>query len=439
MKDDPLCPTVKVSKAELKYPCQPWRKAILVKLLGKRLGMKFLRQRLIKLWQPEGGMDMIDLENDYFLIRFSNMADVSRVFEGGPWMILDHYLMIRKWHPEFFPSQDEFKRVAVWVRIPGLPIEYYDKHILWRIGSSLGFMLKIDNNTLRQKGASTDDEFITERGKFARICVEVVSIFKLNGVHGDKVVQEQPQPGGTQVAQPETEKADPNQQPAENPETFGNWMIAPRKSRKPPAKSNGSGDNSVQINHGKQKVNIQHGSRFGILGDINHEEEMRHNQENLVEPSSVVRDNVQKYGLHSHVGKEKNHSPIGPSSPVNTSKRVDIPLTKAQEGDPGSTSIIRDLRGTKGLASIKRTEPDASIVVPRAPANSQHATAAPTSTCLGHVEPLHGSGIDPGVEHNGRPPDPNMQHAACMDGTSLLQNDADAEMAIDGTNASPQC
>ncbi|KAJ1386691.1 hypothetical protein SESBI_40616 [Sesbania bispinosa] len=51
-EDDPLCPTIPVSQAELRVVCQPWRKAILVKLLGKKLGMRFLRQRLLKLWQP---------------------------------------------------------------------------------------------------------------------------------------------------------------------------------------------------------------------------------------------------------------------------------------------------------------------------------------------------------------------------------------------------
>ncbi|KAJ1433985.1 hypothetical protein SESBI_05833 [Sesbania bispinosa] len=55
-----------------------------------------------------------------------------------------------RWHPKLFPHKDELQRVAVWVRIPGLPIEYYDRHILWRIGSSLGHILKINSNTIRQ-------------------------------------------------------------------------------------------------------------------------------------------------------------------------------------------------------------------------------------------------------------------------------------------------
>ncbi|KAJ1375707.1 hypothetical protein SESBI_50713 [Sesbania bispinosa] len=62
--EDPLCPTIKISKFEPR-----------------------------DMWQPTGSMEMIDLENDYYLLRFSHQEDVSRVFEGGPWMILDHYLM----------------------------------------------------------------------------------------------------------------------------------------------------------------------------------------------------------------------------------------------------------------------------------------------------------------------------------------------------------
>jgi hypothetical protein len=52
--------------------------------------------------------------------------------------------------------------VAVWVRISGLPIEYYDPKVLSFIGDRIGKTVKIDRNTSSQ-----------ERGKYARLCVEV--------------------------------------------------------------------------------------------------------------------------------------------------------------------------------------------------------------------------------------------------------------------------
>ena len=75
-------------------------------------------------------MELIDLENNYFLVRFNNDGDYHYVFEEGPWMITDHYLVVQCWRPEFFPKDDTPKCILVWVHIPGLPIEYYDKNLL---------------------------------------------------------------------------------------------------------------------------------------------------------------------------------------------------------------------------------------------------------------------------------------------------------------------
>lgn len=41
----------------------------------------------------------------------------------------------------------ETKKIPVWVRIPRLPIELYNKMFLERMGASLGTMLKIDRLT----------------------------------------------------------------------------------------------------------------------------------------------------------------------------------------------------------------------------------------------------------------------------------------------------
>jgi hypothetical protein len=52
--------------------------------------------------------------------------------------------------------------VAIWVRLPELPVEYYHKDSLLHIGSSLGPVLRVDFNTT-----------VDTRGRFARICVQL--------------------------------------------------------------------------------------------------------------------------------------------------------------------------------------------------------------------------------------------------------------------------
>ena len=52
--------------------------------------------------------------------------------------------------------------MAVWIRLPELPIEYYDPVVLRKIGEAIGTVLRIDAYTAN--GA---------RGRFARLCVQV--------------------------------------------------------------------------------------------------------------------------------------------------------------------------------------------------------------------------------------------------------------------------
>ncbi|KAJ1420510.1 hypothetical protein SESBI_14254 [Sesbania bispinosa] len=122
----PLCQKIHVPLKELQSACKPWKNSVIIKLLGKRVGLCFLQLGLEKIWNPLGDMEIIDLECDYFLVRFSNPSDYDMVFQGGPWMIIRHYLVVQRWKPCFFPLEDELKRVAVWVRIPGLPLAYWE-------------------------------------------------------------------------------------------------------------------------------------------------------------------------------------------------------------------------------------------------------------------------------------------------------------------------
>ncbi|XP_061363867.1 uncharacterized protein LOC133307381 [Gastrolobium bilobum] len=62
--------------------------------------------------------------------------------------------------------------MAVWIRIPGVPREFYTHKDLWRMGNMVGRTLRIDENSLRISGQGQLEE-ITDRGRFARICVEI--------------------------------------------------------------------------------------------------------------------------------------------------------------------------------------------------------------------------------------------------------------------------
>lgn len=91
-------------------------------------------------------------------------------------MIQGHYITVSKWKPFFNIECDIVARTLTWIRIPNIPLEFFEEDILLEMGSLLGKVVKVDNATMR-----------VERGKYARICVEIylrkqlVSRIKVNG------------------------------------------------------------------------------------------------------------------------------------------------------------------------------------------------------------------------------------------------------------------
>ena len=139
-----------------------WAHALIVKVHGRAVGYQFLHSKLMSLWKPAGRMDCVDLEKDFYLIRFGLVEDYDNVLKGGPWFVGGHFLNIRVWEPNFKPTTAVCNMVAVWIRLPELPIEFYALCVLKEIGSAIGPVLRIDLNTAAEA-----------RGRYARICVQI--------------------------------------------------------------------------------------------------------------------------------------------------------------------------------------------------------------------------------------------------------------------------
>jgi hypothetical protein len=90
------CPIFVLSKAEEKRIHRPWKRGVIVKLLGRRIGYKALETRLKQMWVKKGIINIIDLGNDYYLVTFSHEFDHGTTLMNGPWFIYDHYLTVKE-------------------------------------------------------------------------------------------------------------------------------------------------------------------------------------------------------------------------------------------------------------------------------------------------------------------------------------------------------
>ncbi|XP_028805754.1 uncharacterized protein LOC114760640 [Neltuma alba] len=163
LDDNDDFPTLKVSKEEYELWCAPWRKSLIVHLLGKSVPLWVMRPSLERLWKTPKPFTVRDIDNGYFVASFEDEADMRSIYQEGPWMMGDRYIVVQRWHPNFDPWNAETQRkIAVWIRIPLLPLEFFNLATIRRIGSMIGKTLKVDRAT-----------HASERGKYARICVEI--------------------------------------------------------------------------------------------------------------------------------------------------------------------------------------------------------------------------------------------------------------------------
>lgn len=99
------------------------------------------------MWKPNAPMEMIAIDNDHFLVRFQLVEDYKFAKYEGPWMILDHYLIVNHWTLNFDTTVENTKKLLVWVRFPTLPIEYYNREFLMKVGEKIGKAIRVDHTT----------------------------------------------------------------------------------------------------------------------------------------------------------------------------------------------------------------------------------------------------------------------------------------------------
>ncbi|KAK9951004.1 hypothetical protein M0R45_006466 [Rubus argutus] len=142
-----------------------WRCAVIIKLVGKpnsTNAFKFMSDSLRRKWKLQGPWQLIDMPNDYFVVKFHLHEDMTTTLCGGPWIIAGQTLVVQQWKPDFNPYSNTITTMAVWVRIVGLPLKFFKDYTMRSIGRNLGTVVKVDKLTLAQS-----------RGQFGRLCVEI--------------------------------------------------------------------------------------------------------------------------------------------------------------------------------------------------------------------------------------------------------------------------
>nr|KJB14807.1 hypothetical protein B456_002G144200 [Gossypium raimondii] len=107
---------------------------------------------------------LMDLENEFFLVRFHDIDDYNNVLAGGPWVVYGNYLTVRPWSPNFSTTCTDVNVQVVWICLPGLLEGLYSEVFIWAIGQTIELIIKLDINTN-----------LAKRCRFARLatCIDL--------------------------------------------------------------------------------------------------------------------------------------------------------------------------------------------------------------------------------------------------------------------------
>src|ERR1044072_8737195 len=73
--DNPQLPKIVTDRDVLEAMCSPWKDALVISLLGKRLGYRTMKMKLTSLWRLAGDFDLMDVDNGFFMVRFDREVD----------------------------------------------------------------------------------------------------------------------------------------------------------------------------------------------------------------------------------------------------------------------------------------------------------------------------------------------------------------------------
>ncbi|KAL7165460.1 hypothetical protein ACSBR2_041194 [Camellia fascicularis] len=212
-------PIVKIPSGLLKKVREPWKKCLIVRLLGKNIGYNLFVTRIQRVWSLQANFEVLDIGNGFFIVKFE-MMDYSKVYTSGPWVVMDYYVTVRKWQPDFKSDEAEEETTAIWVQFPNLPIEYYDENFLYHIAKALGTPLKVDINTAMAARGRAPKEKCTE---YPMIVPKKMNQNKVS-THVDT--------NGAELSKSrEPEREDGLNE--NNAEGFGPWTTAPSRRRVP--------------------------------------------------------------------------------------------------------------------------------------------------------------------------------------------------------------
>ncbi|GKA40825.1 zinc knuckle CX2CX4HX4C containing protein [Tanacetum coccineum] len=103
----------------------------------------------------------------FFFFEFDSRAGLEAVFEGGPWLIRNSLIILKKWSMDTRLLKEELIRILIWVKLHDIPLQVFEEDGISLIVIFIGKPIMLDSYT----SSKCNDSW--GRSSFARCLIEV--------------------------------------------------------------------------------------------------------------------------------------------------------------------------------------------------------------------------------------------------------------------------
>ncbi|XP_026378903.1 uncharacterized protein LOC113273385 [Papaver somniferum] len=129
--------------------CDIWRFSLIDRLHFKGVNFQDVKNSFEQQWQQgQGQVQFIPMNRGFFIIKLQAKEDRDKILNAEAWMFDQQKLILMEYFPSFNADRHNTSHATVWVKFPGLPVEFWIEKTLLAFGKSLGTPIVVDKRTL---------------------------------------------------------------------------------------------------------------------------------------------------------------------------------------------------------------------------------------------------------------------------------------------------
>ncbi|XP_010937343.1 uncharacterized protein [Elaeis guineensis] len=153
---------VKAPTEALRERTEQWAATVMVaRSLGRCVSLELVVRDFWLRRGVKGEIAPYGLERGLLLFRFEVTEERDLVLQR-PWTAAGQALALELWRLGFFPVEGAITTALLWVRLPWLPVEFWDEEALQEVLRLVGELVSMDECTAKMR-----------RLEFAKVCIRI--------------------------------------------------------------------------------------------------------------------------------------------------------------------------------------------------------------------------------------------------------------------------